>query len=609
MSIRSVIVIVLICLATCQVAALFIVMEWKLVPTLAQIERRAADIHFQQLQRDLLWELEALRFEADAWVVHEGAADVGPSSDLSAATLDHIDVDWLAYLPMEKAGARIWLLSETQTRAELDQALQRNFVSGPLSKTAGKAPGLEGFLPVGDGVTSLLAVPVGRADAVDGLLLVGRFLDSAWLEATYFIAGAKLRLMDGSGGTLAETSGGELAEASTVGQRTVTISTLVPTLDGSDPLTLALSMPDTIRVTGVSALQAAVLAMGMAGPLLLALLGTVLRERVLDPVRRLTDHIREMRRSGDLGNSCPEVSGVEFSLLSRALSELGSRLSETLDKLRQHAYRAGAADHAAQLMHVTGNGVNRLSSLIGHVCETLSHRDFEKIPLVLKELGSSVPSELERVTSLAERWQSVHQRRIHALESLRSAADSLNQINSLLQQQIRAEEVKAELKPLALTKVVDAAVLSLPYRYRAWVSVSDEVATTRVQSDRRGLVDALTQILRNAGESIERRAEGQGEIRISAAYLEDDREVRLSIRDNGVGIEEGRLLEIFQHQEGDGTGQGRGLHWTANTLAAISASVEARSDGLGRGATFEIVLPAESSVHEVTDELLEPASA
>lgn len=69
--------------------------------------------------------------------------------------------------------------------------------------------------------------------------------------------------------------------------------------------------------------------------------------------------------------------------------------------------------------------------------------------------------------------------------------------------------------------------------------------------------------------------------------------VRLIVRDNGIGIPPENLTRIFAH--GFTTrayGHGFGLHSSALAAQEMGGSLRADSDGLGKGASFTLELPA-----------------
>ena len=73
-------------------------------------------------------------------------------------------------------------------------------------------------------------------------------------------------------------------------------------------------------------------------------------------------------------------------------------------------------------------------------------------------------------------------------------------------------------------------------------------------------------------------------------------DVAVSVRDHGVGIAPELIADLFepfrQGSERRGEGLGLGLAIVRHLVEMHGGTVTAESDGLGRGATFTVVLPA-----------------
>jgi len=112
-----------------------------------------------------------------------------------------------------------------------------------------------------------------------------------------------------------------------------------------------------------------------------------------------------------------------------------------------------------------------------------------------------------------------------------------------------------------------------------------------VQVDRSAIVDALLNLLSNATKYSPER----GKIRLSARS--DDRHVRISVIDQGVGIarrEHRRIFDKFYRSNellsSDVEGSGLGLAIVRHIVQAHGGRVELESE-LGRGSSFTLVLP------------------
>ncbi len=82
-------------------------------------------------------------------------------------------------------------------------------------------------------------------------------------------------------------------------------------------------------------------------------------------------------------------------------------------------------------------------------------------------------------------------------------------------------------------------------------------------------------------------------IRLSSQSDPKDKHDFIKITDNGCGIRKENLIRIFNH--GFTTkkdGHGFGLHACANSMTEMKGSLTAESEGVNKGTTFTITLPA-----------------
>ncbi|MGH2344228.1 MAG: sensor histidine kinase, partial [Chloroflexota bacterium] len=112
--------------------------------------------------------------------------------------------------------------------------------------------------------------------------------------------------------------------------------------------------------------------------------------------------------------------------------------------------------------------------------------------------------------------------------------------------------------------------------------------------DHRKIQQVMVNLLGNA-----LRYADSGVVTITVAR--EDRELHLSVRDEGVGIAPAALERIFARFEQGGLPQGEGLglglYISRGIVQAHGGRLWAESEGVGKGATFHVVLPyrAESS--------------
>ena len=110
-------------------------------------------------------------------------------------------------------------------------------------------------------------------------------------------------------------------------------------------------------------------------------------------------------------------------------------------------------------------------------------------------------------------------------------------------------------------------------------------------TDKHKVLQVLVNLIRNAKYALDESGADERIMTIRAGRQGDDA-VRIQVIDNGVGIPRENLTRIFSH--GFTTrrnGHGFGLHSGALSARELGGSLEAHSEGPGRGAEFTLVLP------------------
>ena len=168
-------------------------------------------------------------------------------------------------------------------------------------------------------------------------------------------------------------------------------------------------------------------------------------------------------------------------------------------------------------------------------------------------------------------------------------------------------KIRLQVEPLDLAGVVAGAVdTTLPlidsFGHRLTVTLPDGPVRLRGDAVR------LTQIVANLLNNAAKYTEPGGHIEL--AVRREGGSVLLSVQDNGIGLESGALAKIFEPftqilpgREQSPGGLGIGLTLVKQLVALHGGTVEARSDGTGRGTEIAVRLPAPE------DDVPDPAPA
>ena len=122
-----------------------------------------------------------------------------------------------------------------------------------------------------------------------------------------------------------------------------------------------------------------------------------------------------------------------------------------------------------------------------------------------------------------------------------------------------------------------------------------------------GDVTRLTQVVTNVITNAAKYTEPRGRISVTAGRVEGDH-VELRVKDTGIGIDPALLPTVFEmftqdRQALDRSQGGLGLGLTiARSLVTLhDGTIEARSEGRGKGSEFIITLPAIASARPAAD--------
>jgi signal transduction histidine kinase len=116
----------------------------------------------------------------------------------------------------------------------------------------------------------------------------------------------------------------------------------------------------------------------------------------------------------------------------------------------------------------------------------------------------------------------------------------------------------------------------------------EEIPPTLIEKHQ--VLQILVNLVRNAIQALD--GSGSPEKRLTLRASQHAGRIRISVADNGSGIQPENLCRIFAH--GFTTrkdGHGFGLHAAARAAKEMGGSLGVQSEGPGRGATFTLELP------------------
>jgi PAS domain S-box-containing protein len=156
-------------------------------------------------------------------------------------------------------------------------------------------------------------------------------------------------------------------------------------------------------------------------------------------------------------------------------------------------------------------------------------------------------------------------------------------------------KLRLRLQPVGLGTIVDTAVeaarpLLAAKKHTLSVELAPDIPT--FEADPVRLAQVLSNLLTNAAKY----TDSPGQISLMARI--DDGKLRISVKDNGIGLSPAALAEIFtmfsqvqdSHARAEG-GLGIGLALVRGLVDLHGGTIEVFSEGPGRGSEFVVVLP------------------
>ena len=190
-------------------------------------------------------------------------------------------------------------------------------------------------------------------------------------------------------------------------------------------------------------------------------------------------------------------------------------------------------------------------------------------------------------------------------DGFQNIADPIGQIEQSLMQPDRLSRSANTTEQFKISEILHDCIALLPKGSRQDIDIRLDSGLNNIAplySSRVALTHILCNLLSNSVDSI-RTAGVNGIITIKGGLdtLVGKRVLHIVVQDNGCGITEDQLKQIFQRgftTKQTGT-RGMGLHWCANTINAMNGRIWAESQGTNQGAAFHILFPYEPAAEAI----------
>ena len=290
----------------------------------------------------------------------------------------------------------------------------------------------------------------------------------------------------------------------------------------------------------------------------------------------------------------------------RARVHAALRMGRTQVQLREKSHESGMAMIATGVLHNVGNILSGIT-----VSSTVIHDKLRQFPLgKLRQVAtflhehsqepSTAAASEDRMRALPAFVARLSEHLDAGQEALLKEAETLRayvqHASAVIATQQGLAGTGAQLRELvSASGLMETALqLSRPGFAMRGIEMHQSYAFMgSVSVERHKALQILSNLLSNAEHALCASPRPDKQLWLSTARVA--RGIRLTVRDNGEGIDPQHLPLVFSH--GFTTkrdGHGFGLHLSANWARELGGSLTCSSDGRGHGASFTLELPAPS---------------
>ncbi len=282
-----------------------------------------------------------------------------------------------------------------------------------------------------------------------------------------------------------------------------------------------------------------------------------------------------------------------------------ARRKELESQVANAAHKSGMADLATGVLHNIGNVLNSVN-VAGEEIAAIA-RDSKVAGLIkanamladnLSRIGEFIAND-PKGRLLPNYYIKVGEQLCTEFITITKETESLNEKIQMMRDVISTQQSYARsgyfTEELSVSAIVNDSIRVLEtsfFKYNVkLIKNYSKVPKCTIQKSK--LAQVLTNLIKNSIEAMDDNDEINREKKVEISIdQKDESHVRIEIRDNGLGIKETNINNIFNH--GFTTkkdGHGFGLHTCANSMTEMGGSIKVESEGLGKGATFILEVP------------------
>jgi PAS domain S-box-containing protein len=278
-------------------------------------------------------------------------------------------------------------------------------------------------------------------------------------------------------------------------------------------------------------------------------------------------------------------------------------LQQSQQRLLETSRQIGLAEITTGLLHNIGNALNSVNTSASVAADKVNHSKLGYLTKAVKMLHeherfiTSDPKGRQMISYLGELAPRLVQEQAELKEELTSLKKSLEHANDILACQQNYAKSAGQLETLQPVQLVeDALQMNINSLTRHRVGIIRDYAPNLpdVTVQKHLILQILVNLIRNAQKASDTSDAREKCLTLRLGCNHKGRRIQIEVQDNGIGIPPENLPRIFTR--GFTTrkdGHGFGLHSGARMAEEMGASLTARSEGVGKGATFILEFPCQ----------------
>ena len=331
------------------------------------------------------------------------------------------------------------------------------------------------------------------------------------------------------------------------------------------------------------------------------LIGFVFRQTVAKPLADARVVMQEFR-AGRHDRRLVEDGSEEIGLLARSFNAMADEVQGHQEDLERNVSEKTAAlreslveqretnDRLRLAMHALESTQKQLvesekTAALGTMARGMAH-EFNNVLGGIAGCAADLAEDLEdeEAQEVLEVIHKTSRRALVITENLLSFSRGSAHGKSLADLAAIVRETVALVDPEATRRGVE-------------LIISGDIGSPFV-TDGRGLQQVLLNLLINALQA----SQSGGKIKVVCSCDHKEGWRRIEVKDEGSGITAEHLSHLFEPffstKEDEEGGTGLGLSVARGVMESLGGSIQARSDGLGKGSQFEIEIPNEADHHD-----------